>query len=197
LVIFDEVFTGFGRTGTFFALQQIHSRPDIVCLSKGMTSGMLPLAATVTTEAIYSEFCGNKDRVFNHGHTFSGNGLGCAVALENLRLFDEYDVIAQNKTKTGVFTEAQLRMRSLSCVGDVRRLGMVWAMELVSDQKSRAPMSDDIMWTIAEKAYERGVWLRPLRNVLYVAPPYCASIADLEWVFEVIHDCCRSVCEHS
>jgi len=189
LVIFDEVFTGFGRTGSMFALEAIVARPDIVCLSKGLTAGMLPLAATVVTEAVFRPFVGGADRAFQHGHTFTGNPLGCAVALESLRLFREEGTLARNRELEAVLAERREAFAALPVVGDVRQRGLVWALELVQDKAKKTPPSplNGPGWKAAWAMWERGYWLRPLHNTLYVIPPYCTRPEELRDLLDVLY----------
>ena len=180
LIIFDEVFTGFGRTGTFFAMEQIPSRPDIVCLSKGLTSGMLPLAVTVATNDIFSCFVGGDSRTFYHGHTFTANALGCAVALESLKLFEEENLIEKNKRFQKLYAQEAERFRKLPRVKAVRTLGMVWVLELDADSNRPG-------WSIASAVWERGLWIRPLYQLIYLIPPYCSTESDLQTAFELLY----------
>jgi adenosylmethionine-8-amino-7-oxononanoate aminotransferase len=189
LVIYDEVFTGFGRTGTLFAYEQADFRPDIVCLSKGLTSGMLPLAVTVTQEKVYQAFQGGGDKTFFHGHTFSGNALSSAVALESLKIFEEENTLHQNKKLEKVMAENSARFEGLPQVGNVRHLGMIWNLEIVTDKKSKATQvpSNRYGWRIAESLLKKGIWMRPLHQNLYLLPPYCTSESDLQRVFDVLY----------
>ncbi|MBY0370942.1 adenosylmethionine--8-amino-7-oxononanoate transaminase [bacterium] len=189
LVIFDEVFTGFGRTGTFFAYEQLRNRPDIVCLSKGLTSGMLPMGATVATQAIFEAFCGGEKVKFFHGHTFTGNGLSAAVALASLRLLQSERVLERNQELSQFMAGQAERFRALPLVGDVRHLGMIWTLELVRDKATRALFepANSAGWRIAKRAWEKGVWLRPMGQALYVIPPYCSSLEDLQRCFDVLY----------
>lgn len=189
LVIFDEVFTGFGRTGTFFAMDQLGVSPDMVCLSKGLTSGMLPLGVTATTERVFDAFKGGVDKTFYHGHTFSANALGCAVALESLKIFDEENVIQKNQSLADFMQKESPAFRGLPHVGEVRQLGMIWAVELVQNKRTSSFPSpkNGPGWSIAQAAWEKGIWFRPLHNMLYVVPPYCATMHDLQAVFSVLY----------
>ncbi len=190
LILFDEVFTGFGRTGSFFAFERLPVKPDLLALSKGLTSGMLPMGATLATSQVYEAFKGGEDKKFFHGHTFSGNGLGCAVALESLKLFEENQVLEKNKKLIALMARETARFRQLPSVGDVRQLGMVWALELVQDKESkRVPVPPaGPGWKVAERLWEKGVWLRPLHNTLYVIPPYCSTEGDLRTVFDLMYE---------
>ncbi len=189
LVIFDEVFTGFGRTGTLFAMEQLELRPDIICLSKGLTSGMLPLGVTATSEEIFSAFQGSEKRKFYHGHTFTANALGCAVAWQSLKLFEKNQTLAHNQKLSAYMATQSERFRKLSHVGDVRQLGMIWAVELVQDQKTKAAPrpANGPGWKISHAAWEKGVWFRPMGATLYVIPPYCSTQDDLQQCFDVLY----------
>jgi adenosylmethionine-8-amino-7-oxononanoate aminotransferase len=169
LLIADEVMTGFGRTGAMFACEHAGVRPDIVCLAKGITGGTLPFAATVASAAVHDAFGG---ATFHHGHSFCANPLGCAVALESLRLFDETPVLARARAIGARIRAHLVPLRARPGVADVRGLGAIQAVEL------RAP---DAGYTAAvgprlyAAALERGVLLRPLGNVLYAMPPLCVT----------------------
>lgn len=192
LVVFDEVFTGFGRTGKMFAMDHLGDpalRPDIACLSKGLTAGMLPLAATAVSRPIYDAFSGGAERAFYHGHTFTGNPIGCAVALENLAIFDSEgtrEKIAALEARLG---EETPRFEALPHVSDVRQLGVIWALSLVRDKATKATFTpaNGPGWRMAARAWERGQWFRPLHETVYVLPPYCASESDLQMFFEVLY----------
>ena len=181
LVIFDEVFTGFGRTGTFFAYDQIESRPDIVCLSKGLTSGMLPLAATVTTEKVYQAFSGGGEKTFYHGHTFTANALGCAVALESLKIFEEEKTLEKAAALTSVMIDQRERFSEF---GEVRSLGVIWALDLAEPLHEKG-------WQIAARLFEEGIWMRPLHQTLYFIPPYCTKRDELKHAFDVLYSAIR------
>ncbi len=189
LVIFDEVFTGFGRTGTMFAMEQIVGRPDIICLSKGLTAGMLPLAATVVTQEVFKEFVGQKEKTFFHGHTYTANPLGCAVALENLNVFSEEGVVDRNRGIQDLMAIATPRFQALDHVGEVRHLGLVWAIELVEAKAGRVapnPLNGP-GWKIARALWEKGIWIRPLHNTVYLIPPYCSSREELQLFFDLLY----------
>ena len=187
LVIFDEVFTGFGRTGKMFAMDWLSVKPDIVTLSKGLTSGVLPLGATVTHDGIYREFCGDATKAFYHGHTFSGNALGCAVALESLKIFEDESVLERNQKLIDCMMAQREIFKRMERVGDVRQLGMVWAIELVQDKIEKLPLN--IGWQVAQQMWDRGYWIRPLHNNLYIVPPYCVTVPELSGLFQALAEC--------
>jgi adenosylmethionine-8-amino-7-oxononanoate aminotransferase len=190
LVIFDEVFTGFGRTGTFFAMDQVapDARPDIVCLSKGLTAGMMPLAATVARRGIFEVF-GGPDRAFYHGHTYTGNPLGCAVALESLAIFEEERTLEKNARLSAVMAGETERFRALPVVGEVRHLGMIWAAELVTDKASKKmpQPANGPGWRVAQRLWDQGFWIRPLHNMVYCVPTYASTESELRDFFQLLY----------
>jgi len=174
LLIADEVMTGFGRTGRMFACEHAGVRPDIVCLSKGLTGGTLPFAATVTSSRVYEAFAGtDRTRMFFHGHSYTANPLGCAVALESLKLFDEQPLV-ERANAIGAAIEAELEpVRDR--VADLRGLGSIRAVELpAADSGYLAGIGP----LLRREALARGVLLRPLGNVLYALPPLCVTDAE-------------------
>ncbi len=191
LLIADEVLTGFGRTGRMFACEHANVEPDIICLSKGLTAGYLPLGATVTTEAVFDAFLSDdRARTFFHGHSYTANPLACAVACASLDLFRDEAVLA----RVGRL-EAQLRdglkpLADLPGVGDVRVIGGVGVVELVSDKstKTAGGYLDGIGPRLAARFLERGLLLRPLGNVVYFMPPYVISDRQTDWAIEQIRE---------
>ena len=139
LLICDEVATGFGRTGTLFACEQEGVVPDFLCLAKGLTGGYLPLAATLTTDAVYESFLGpfESKRTFFHGHSYTGNPLACAAALASLRLFDEMGTLEHANNMAARLAEGLQAVGELPHVGDVRQRGLMIGIELVKDKKTR------------------------------------------------------------
>ncbi len=185
LLIADEVMTGFGRTGTMFACEHAAVRPDILCLSKGLTGGTLPFAATVATDAIYQAFWSDdRARTFFHGHSYCGNPLGCAVALASLELFAEQPLLERSKT-IGARIEEQLAAVDLP----VRGLGCIRALDVPSRD---AGYLADIGPRIAAHALERGVLLRPLGNVVYAMPPLCTTDDEADQIGAVMADAVRA-----
>jgi adenosylmethionine-8-amino-7-oxononanoate aminotransferase len=191
LMIADEVLTGFGRTGRMFACEHAQVTPDILCLSKALTAGYLPLGVTATTEAIYEAFLStDRERAFFHGHSYTANPLACAVAIASLELFRETDVLARVQR-----LEQQLRaglepLRSLPQVGDVRVIGGVGVVELEGDDGYLA----DIGPRLGAAFLERNLLLRPLGNVLYFMPPYAITETETEWALEQIREVLGRVC---
>lgn len=191
LMIADEVLTGFGRTGRMFACEHASVRPDIICLSKGLTGGYLPLGATLTTDAVYQAFLSDdRAKTFFHGHSFTGNPLACAVAVESLRMFEDSDVLTQVTALEGWLRRGLDPLSTLPIVGDVRVLGGVGVLELVSDRvtKSGGGYLDDIGPRLTREFLARGLLLRPLGNVLYLMPPYVITEQETAWMIEQVRD---------
>ena len=189
LLIADEVLTGFGRTGRLFACEHASIVPDIICLSKALTAGYLPMGATVTSEAVYDGFLSDdRARTFFHGHSFTANPLACAVALASLDLFRAEGVLERIGR-----LEAQLRaglspLARLPLVGDVRVIGGVGVVELVADKQTRQADGylDGIGPRLSAAFLQRGLLLRPLGNVVYFMPPYVIAEEQVEWCVEQI-----------
>ena len=190
LLIADEVFTGFGRTGKLFACEHGPVTPDILCLSKALTGGYLPLAATLSTEEVYSRFLSeDRRRTFFHGHSYTANALACAVALESLAIIEEENVLSRVRSLEALFRERLRELRELPAVGDVRSIGAVAALELSSPQ-DEAGEKEAYLATLgprlSEEFLRRDLLLRPLGNVLYFMPPYVISDEEAHRVFDVI-----------
>ena len=191
LLICDEVATGFGRTGTLFACEQEQVRPDFLCLAKGLTGGYLPLAATLTTAAVYEAFNGPWDahRTFYHGHSYTGNALGCAAALASLDLFERNDVMAGVQARTSHLSELLgNRVAPHKNVGQVRQCGLMAGIELVADRASKLPFPAHLRLgrRVALLARERGVIVRPLGDVVVLMPPLAMSFDELELLVDVL-----------
>ncbi len=185
-LIADEIAVGFGRTGTLFACEQGGIQPDLLCLSKGLTGGFLPLCAVLTTQQIYDGFLDDsRERAFLHSHSYSGNPLACAAALASLAIFASDDVLARNRTTAARMATLAAPFKAHPQVVDVRQTGMVLAIELHPEPSDT---SDGHAVEIAgrrglrmyRKALECGVLLRPLGDVIYWMPPYCITAPELE-----------------
>lgn len=191
LMIADEVLTGFGRTGRMFACEHASVAPDIICLSKALTGGYLPLGATVATDAVYEAFLSvDRTRTFFHGHSYTGSPLACAVGVASLDLLQETDALGRVADLERWLRAGFEPMRDLPIVGDVRVLGGVGVVELVVDKRTKAAGGylDQIGPRLTAAFLERGLLLRPLGNVLYVMPPYVISEAETLWMLEQISD---------
>jgi adenosylmethionine-8-amino-7-oxononanoate aminotransferase len=172
-----------------FACNHAAISPDIICLSKALTAGYLPMAVTAATETVYEAFLSDdRTKTFFHGHSFTANPLACAVALASLDLFEATDILGRIGRLESQLTARLSPLRSLPIVGDVRVIGGVGAIELVSDQhtKQAGGYLDDIGRRLSAEFLARGVLLRPLGNVLYVMPPYVISDTEVDFVADVI-----------
>ncbi len=181
-LVLDEVFAGYGRTGTMWACEHAGIAPDLLCTAKGFSGGVLPMAATLATERIFEGFLGEKERAFYYGHTFCGNPLGAAVALEVLRIFDEERVIERSKPKAERIAAAFEAMGELPAVTRTRSLGMIGALDLAGDEGYLAEAG----WRVFAEARERGAYLRPLGNVVYVTPSLNIPDGDLEELLAIV-----------
>ena len=165
-LIADEIAVGCGRTGTFFAHEQAHIRPDFLCLSKGISGGYLPLSAVLTTDRVYAAFYSEDPaRGFLHSHSYTGNALACRAALATLDIFEQDDVLAANRGTAARLTQACDALRGHPRVAHFRQCGMIWAFDV-----ARAPR--DFARRFAQHAMTRGVLLRPIGSTVYFMPPY-------------------------
>jgi adenosylmethionine-8-amino-7-oxononanoate aminotransferase len=184
LLIADEVFTGFGRTGRMFACEHAGISPDIICLSKALTAGYLPLGATVATEQVYEAFLSDdRTKTFFHGHSFAANPLACAVAVASLDLFAREDVLGRVRRLERQLAAGLGALRDHPRIADVRVLGGVGALELVAATPPPADAGylDAIGPRLATAFLERGLLLRPLGNVVYFMPPYAITDDEVDW----------------
>ena len=190
-LIADEIAVGFGRTGTLFACEQAGVAPDLMCLSKGLTGGSLPLAAVLATQALYDGFLDeSRERAFLHSHSYTGNPLACAAALATLDIFEADDVLVRNRSLAARMGELAAGVGSHRHVAQARQAGMIVAFELTRDGQRDVPF--DAGLRIGLRAYraalDRGVLLRPLGDTLYWMPPYCVDEATLDHLAQVTAD---------
>jgi adenosylmethionine-8-amino-7-oxononanoate aminotransferase len=190
LLIADEVAVGFGRTGRMFACQHEDVSPDLLCLAKGLTGGYLPLAATLATDEIYNAFLGTyaESKSFFHGHTYGGNPLGAAAALASLEIFDEERTLEKLPEKCARLEEHLRRIAELPQVGDVRRRGLIAAVELVRDRATKEPYpwAERRGQRVCDFARTKGVWLRPLGNVVVIMPPLAISLEQIDRIMAAV-----------
>jgi adenosylmethionine-8-amino-7-oxononanoate aminotransferase len=189
LLIADEVLTGFGRTGRMFASEYGPVSPDIICLSKALTAGYLPLGATIATEKIFEAFFSDdRKKTFFHGHSFTANPLACAVALASLDLFREQDVLGRVRRLETRLRAGLMPLANLPGVGEVRVIGGVGIVELVSNRK--LPQADGYLDGIGPRLaalfLERGLLIRPLGPIVYFMPPYVVTDDQVDWALEQI-----------
>lgn len=189
LMIADEVLTGFGRTGKMFACEHAPVSPDILCLSKALTGGYLPLGATVATNAIYEAFLSeDRSKTFFHGHSYTANPLACAVALASLDLFREESTLARVAALEASLRAGLEPLRQLETVGDVRVIGGVGIVEMRAEHPGYL---NDFGPRVSAALLERGLLLRPLGHVLYFMPPYAITPAETDWALTQIGEVLR------
>lgn len=185
LLIADEVLTGFGRTGRMFACEHARIAPDIICLSKALTAGYLPLGVTAATERIYEAFLSeDRTRTFYHGHSYTANPLACAVALASLLLFEDGAVLQRVRDLETLLRARLEALRTLPAVADIRVIGGVGVVELVP--QSNAGYLDGLGPRLTADFLARGLLLRPLGNVLYFMPPYCITDEQAHWALDQV-----------
>jgi adenosylmethionine---8-amino-7-oxononanoate aminotransferase len=187
-IIFDEIMTGWGRTGKMFAMEHVTELPDIVCLSKGLTGGVLPLGLTVTTNEVYQVFhSDDKLKALLHGHSYTGNPLACAVACASMAIFESNASKMDRQRVAAKMNEFAARLRRNTQFKQVRVLGTILAAEMVVDEQTSyfAPVRDQIY----QHFLDHGVLCRPLGNVVFFNPPYCITDAQLEHCIEVWEKC--------
>jgi adenosylmethionine---8-amino-7-oxononanoate aminotransferase len=197
LLIADEVATGFGRTGRMFACEHEGVTPDLMAVSKGLTGGYMPLAATLATEEIYRAFLGRYDewKTFFHGHSYTGNPLGCAVALANLDVFRTERTLAKLQPKIKTLTRLLRPLGELAHVGDIRQRGFMVGIELVQDRatKSPYPLEQRIGHRVVMEARRRGLFLRPLGNVIVLMPPLTVTPRELARMVAIVREAIHAV----
>ena len=197
-LIADEVAVGFGRTGTLFACEQESVCPDILCLAKGLTGGYLPLAATLTTTEIFNAFLADPwaEKTFYHGHTYTGNPLGCAAALASLRRFDTNDVLG---TVSANSTRLETRLKAFAersrFIGEIRQRGIMIGIELVKDRDSLEAFAVDkrLGHQIARAALRRGVFIRPIGDVVILMPAPAMPTELIDRLCDVTFECIDEV----
>ena len=192
LLIADEVATGFGRTGRMFACEHEGVTPDLMAISKGLTGGYMPLAVTLTTDEIYRAFLGTYDefKTFFHGHSFTGNPLGCSVALANLQVFRQEKTLSRLSPKIKLLTRWLSLMAEMPNVGDIRQCGFMVGIELVTDKRTKEPfpLSAKVGHRVASIARTKGLILRPIGNVLVLMPPLSTSAEELKKMLEILKE---------
>jgi adenosylmethionine-8-amino-7-oxononanoate aminotransferase len=190
LLIADEVAVGFGRTGEMFACEQEGVVPDVLCIGKGLSGGYLPIAAAITNDTIYNSFLGeyHEGRTLHHGHTFSGNPLASAAALASIELFEQENTLENLRPKIARLGANLCQLAEHPHVLRTRQRGFIGALELTPDKSAGAtyPFEERCAWRVCRETLRRGVWLRPLGDVLYVMPPLAISLAELDRIMDTL-----------
>ncbi len=192
LCIADEVMTGFGRTNTFFATDQTKNKPDIYCLSKGLTGGYMPLSLTCCSDEIYNAFLSNdKLKTLFHGHSYTGNPLACAVANASLDIFDQQETTYKRKNIIQQHQDFSNQIKDHPSIQNLRQQGTIIAMDIVSD--TATSYTNPIRDRMYQYFLKEGILLRPLGNTLYILPPYCITKDQLNKVYSAIKSWLKKV----
>lgn len=197
-LIADEIAVGFGRTGTMFACEQAGIAPDMMCLSKGITSGTMPLSCVLTTDAVFDAFYHDylEDKAFLHSHSYSGYALGCAAAVETLRIFEEDNVIETNRPKIAHLQAAvRERFAANPFVLDIRSTGWITAVEFAADPQAGRAFTPDarIGYRLYHEAWQRGALLRNLNDIIYFMPPYIITTQEIDTLADIALDAAKAV----
>ena len=201
LLILDEVMTGFGRTGTMFACQQEKVVPDLLCLAKGITGGVLPLAATLVTEEIYFAFLGTtqEQKTFYYGHSYTANPVACAAALASLAIFEEERVLETLQPKIAHLASALESLKDLPSVTEIRQCGLIAGIEVMQDPATRTPYPWDALTgaAICKEARKHGLLTRPVLDTIVLMPPLCISTDQIDQAVEALRLAISKVCRNS
>lgn len=192
-LVLDEVFAGYGRTGPMWACQHAGIAPDIMCVAKGFTGGMMPMSATLTTRRVFEGFFGDSSRAFYYGHTFTGNPLGAAIGIEVLKVYEEECVLERAATKAERIRQAFAGFANLPGVATTRSLGMIGVLELAGAQS----YLDRGGLRVYHEALRRGAYLRPMGNTVYITPALNIGDADLNELLGILEESVRTVTRNS
>ncbi len=187
-LIFDEVFTGYGRTGSMWAAERAGVRPDLMCLGKAFAS-LVPMGATLATQEVWDCFRGGRDRALNYGHTFYGNPIGARLAREVLAVFKDEEVVAQAARKAEIFVERMRRVGEIPGVIQARSLGVIGALEFEGSSGYLGGKG----WKVFDEALARGAFLRPLGDTVYLCPPLTIPEPELHELFDILEASVRAV----
>jgi adenosylmethionine-8-amino-7-oxononanoate aminotransferase len=196
ICIADEVMTGFGRTGKLFASDHLHKKPDIICLSKGLTGGTMALGVTACTDRIYQAYLhADRQLTFFHGHSFTANPLACTAALASLDLLEQDDCLQRIEWICNQQAECCNRLKNTPApvaekIRNTRVLGTIVAMEI---NQGKDGYLNEVSKTVTRMAMDKGVYLRPLGNTLYLMPPYCTTPKEMHRTHEVVHDILEAI----
>lgn len=197
-LIADEIATGFGRTGKMFAFEHAKVSPDIMCLSKGLTGGYMPMALFVTTQKIYDAFYAdyNTGKAFMHSHTYSGNPLACSAANAVLDILEDGSVLKTAQQNAKYFNDLiKEKFLNHKNVGEVRHIGLINAIEIVKNKKTKESFDSKLRtgYQIYKKALKRGVILRPLGDVIYFNPPLIIEKKDMDYAVNTSFECMNEI----
>lgn len=183
-IIFDEVATAFGRTGSFFAFEQCKLKPDFLCLSKGITGGYLPLSVVLTSDEIYNAFYApyETQKAFLHSHSYTGNALACAAANAVLDIFEHHNIIEKNRKLSAFIKKKFEILKEFDFLGNFRQCGMIYAFDILRNPDTRAGLF------VFQKALKKGLLLRPLGNTIYFMPPYVIRKDEIKYVCKSLRE---------
>jgi len=197
-LIADEIAVGFGRTGTMFACEQAGIVPDFLLLGKGLTGGYLPLSVCLTTDPVYQSFYADtaSQKAFLHSHSYTGNPLACAAAIATLDIFESDDVLTRNRALAAHMARATEALREHPHVAEVRQRGMILAIEMVRNKKTREPFpwQERRGLRVYRHALDQGALLRPLGNVIYFMPPYVINEREIDQLAVIARDGINAAC---
>jgi adenosylmethionine---8-amino-7-oxononanoate aminotransferase len=198
--IADEIAVGFGRTGKMFANEHADVTPDLMCLSKGITGGYMPLAVTLTTDEIYQAFYDDYTtlKAFLHSHSYTGNPLACALGNKVLDIFRDEEILKQTRPQQQLLDDWKFEFEALPQVGEFRRLGMVAAVEMVADKQTKTPYpwQERRGYQVYQQALRQGALLRPLGNVVYFMPPLTIRQDELQQLLQIARDAIIAVTQN-
>jgi len=192
LLVVDEVFTGYGRTGPMWACEHAGVAPDILCIGKAFAA-IVPMAAVLVSGRVFDAFRGGRERAFHHGHTFCGNPIGAALAREVLAIYREEQVLAHAARKAPHVVRAFERLAALPGVERVRSIGMIGAADLRDGGEKAGGYLGSAGWRVYEEARRRGAYLRPLGDTVYVCPPLTIADAELQELLGIVEESVRAV----
>jgi adenosylmethionine---8-amino-7-oxononanoate aminotransferase len=191
ITIADEVMTGFGRTGKIFASEYLQNKPDIFCLSKGITGGFMPFGATTCTAEIYNAFLSdNKMKTFFHGHSYTANPIACAASIASMELLKDSKTIANIQRIATKHLQFKLKLKEFDFLKDVRSIGTILAIDINTSDANYFSSLRDTMYLFF---IEKGILLRPLGNIIYIMPPYCTTDNELEFIYSSILEFLNSI----
>jgi len=196
LLVFDEVLTGFGRTGTMFACEQENVLPDFLCLAKGLTGGYLPLAATLTTQRVFEAFLGRPEegKTFFYGHSYTGNALGCAAALANLAIFERENTLARVRDLAGVLAHELAAVRSrCPYIGEVRQIGLIAGIDITQPDGTPFPPAMRAGFQVCAKARNFGLLTRNIGDTVLLLPPFCVTPAQIRKMTSALESAIRAL----
>jgi adenosylmethionine---8-amino-7-oxononanoate aminotransferase len=197
LLIFDEVMTGFGRTGKYFACQHDEVYPDFLALAKGLTGGYLPLAVTLTTDRVFSGFLGSYEETFFYGHSYCGNPLGCAAALANLAVFERECVLEKLQPKIEHLTQRLEGLEELPNVREIRRAGFIAGIEIAQRNGDSFDGRHQVGAQVCLAARCYGLLTRPIRDVIVLMLPLCVTCEEIDLAIEAIEKAITEACDRA